>query len=121
MEDTAGEKKALGMRRCKSAILARELPPTKTTARKTEKRLVFDKASEQIVIKEVLKDEGPCRLRRCKSASGRIFVLDSSVKVHTMELRRCKSSLGGLTVESNSDDSCKYGLRRCTSTTWFNP
>ena len=28
MEDTTEEKKALGMRRCKSAMLAREIPPT---------------------------------------------------------------------------------------------
>ena len=98
MEDTTEEKKALGMRRCKSAMLAREIPPTKTIVRKTTERLMFDEASHQIVIKEFLKDEGPSRMRRCRSISGCMFVLDASDKNHILELRRCKSSLGELTV-----------------------
>ena len=116
MEDTTEEKKSLGMRRCKSAMLAREIPPTKTTARKTAERLVFDEASDQILVTEVLKDEEPSRLRRCKSVSGYMFVPDASDKNHALKLRRCKSFVERPTTSSSSDDDCQHGLHRCTST-----
>ena len=114
MEDAAGEKKALGMRRCKSAMLAREMPPTKTIARKIVTRLVFDEAFDQIVITEMLKEEEP-QLRRYKSTSGQLFVPDTTDKDHASELRRCRSSLDRILVDDRTDEDHKHELRRCES------
>ena len=115
MQDTTEEKKALGMRRCKSAMLAREMPPTKTISRKTVERLVFDEVCDQIVIEEVLKDEGPSRLRRCKSASGTVFVPDAPDKVHFSKLRRSKSCLDRIPDDDRTDEDGTCQLRRCES------
>ena len=142
MQDTSDERKSLGMRRCKSAMLARELPPSETAVRKTTiEILVFDEDANQIVIEEVL-DKAPSRLRRCKSAAkptpaadgseevhastlrrcksaAEFPVADASDEVHDSNLRRCKSSIGGLTVENNLDDDHPYKLCRCESADLF--
>ena len=116
MQDTTDERKSLGMRRCKSAMLARELPPSETAVRRTTtESLVFDKDLDQIVVEEVMNDVAPSRLRRCKSAVDQAPCPDASKEAHLSTLRRCKSSVGGLTVENNLDDDVPNKLRRCES------
>ena len=114
MQDTSDERKSLGMRRCKSAMLARELPPSETAVRKTTERLAFDEDVQQIVIEEVL-DKAPSRLRRCKSAV-EIFVVDASDKTDFSKLRRRKSYAGGMNVANDLDDDDPHKLRRSEST-----
>ena len=113
MQDASDERKSLGMRRCKSAMLARELPPSETAVRKTTERLAFDEDVKQIVIEEVL-DETPSRLRRCKSAA-EIPAIDAADKADFSKLRRCKSFTGGLDAANDLDDDDPYKLRRSES------
>ena len=126
MQDTSDERKSLGMRRCKSAVLARELPPSETAVRKTTtESLMFDEDANQIVIEEVLDDKpSPFRLlRRCKSADEKIYVPGASKKEHASKLRRCKSSVEGPSATNDLDDDVDndldvdypYKLRRCES------
>ena len=116
MQDTSDERKSLGMRRCKSAMLARELPPSETAVKRTTtESLAFDKDLDQIVVEEVMKDVAPSRLRRCKSAADQVPCRDASEEAHLSKLRRCKSSVGGLTVENVLDDDYPSKLRRCES------
>ena len=68
MHDTSDEKQSLGMRRCKSAMLARELPTSEMAVRRTTESLIYAEELDQIVIEEVLDDKVASRLRRCKSA-----------------------------------------------------
>ena len=114
MQDTSDERKSLGMRRCKSAMLARELPPTETAVRRTTKSLMFDEDLDQIVIEEVLY-KAPSRLRRCKSAADQIPVASASDEVNVSKLPRCKSYAGGMTAENDLDDDYPYKIRRCES------
>ena len=114
MQDASDERKRLGMRRCKSTMLARELPPSETAVRRTTERLAFDEDVQQIVIEEVL-DKAPSRLRRCKS-TGEIPVVDASDKAQASKLRRRKSFAGGLNVANDLDDDDSYKLRRSEST-----
>ena len=115
MQDTSDERKSLGMRRCKSSMLARELPLSETVVRKTTESLMFDEELDKIVIEEVMDDVAPSRLRRCKSAAEQIPVPDASDEGHLSTLRRCKSSVGGLNVENDLEDDCSHKLRRCES------
>ena len=115
MQDTSDERKSLGMRRCKSAMLARELPPSETAVRRTTESLMFNEDLDKIVIEEVMDDVAPSRLRRCKSAAEQIPVPDASDEAHFSKLHRCKSSTGELTVENDLDDDVPYKLRRCES------
>ena len=114
MQDALDERKSLGMRRCKSAMLARELPPSETAVRRTTERLVFDEDVEQIIIQEVL-DRGPPRLRPCKSAA-EFPVVDASDKTDSTKLRRRKSFAGGMNVANDLDDDDPCKLRRSEST-----
>ena len=115
MKDNLDERKSLGMRRCKSAMLARELPPSETAVRRTTESLMYDEDLEQIAIEEVLDDKVPSRLRRCKSAVEQIPISDASVDVNTSKLRRCKSFAGGLSVENDPDVDHPCKLRRSES------
>ena len=106
MHDTSDERKSLGIRRCKSAMLARELPPSETAVKKTTtERLIFDEDANQIVIEEVLDDKAsPFQmLRRCKSADEKIHVPGASKKEHASKLRRCMSSVEGPSADSDLD------------------
>ena len=84
-------------------------------ASETVERLVFDEVSDQIVIEEVLRDEGPSRLRQCKSAVDQIRVPDAPDNIHFPKLCRSKSYVGGLIADSGLNDRCPYRLRRCES------
>ena len=119
MQDTSDERKSLGMRRCKSAMLARELPPSETAVRRTTESLVFDEDLDQIVVEEVMDDKAPSRLRRCKSAADQVPVLDALDEAHLAKLRRCKSSVGEQTVENVLDDDYPSKLCRCESADIF--
>ena len=114
MQDASDDRKSLGMRRCKSAMLARELPPSETAVRRTTERLAFDEDVEQIVIEEML-DKGPPRLRPCKSAT-EIPVVDASDKTDFSKLHRRKSCAGGMNVACDLDDDDPHKLRRSEST-----
>ena len=115
MQDTSDERKSLRLRRCKSAMLARELPPSETVVRRTTERLMFDEDLEQIAIVEVLDDKVPSRLRRCKSTADQMPVVGAPDEGHVSKLPRCKSFAGRLTAENDLDDEDPRKLRRCES------
>ena len=126
MHDTSNERKSLKVRRCKSAMLARELPPSETAVKKTTtESLIFDEDANQIVIEEVLDDKAsPFQmLRRCKSVDEKIRVSGASKKEHASKLRRCMSSVEGPSADNDLDDDVDndldvdypYKLRRCES------
>ena len=115
MQDTSDERKSLGMRRCKSAMLARELPPSETAVRRTTVSLVCDEDLDQIVVEEVLDDKVPSRLRRCKSTADQMPVVGAPDEGHVSKLPRCKSFAGRLTAENDLDDDSPYKLRRSES------
>ena len=57
IQDASDERKSQGMRRSKSAMLARELLQSEAAVRRTSERLAFGEDVKQIVIEEVL-DKG---------------------------------------------------------------
>ena len=107
VNEAADDERVPALRRCKSAMLARELPPSETAVRRTTERLMFDEDLDQIAIEEVL-DKAPSRLRRCKSTAGQIRVVDAPDDVLASKLQRCKSSVCKTTVENDLADDDPY-------------